>query len=319
MKLTEKYIIKKYFKPLTYGNIESLKLEDDVFFDPKKKIILSTDTYEEKIHFLNSADPAKFIKKIFRSSISDIICKGCAPFVYFLPLSIKKKNNKWFSKLKSELSKDSKKFKLFLGGGDTIKSKINSFTFTILGYPSKKPILRSGAKIDDDIYITGNLGDSYLGLLVLLKKINLNKQNKFFIKAFSEPDLPFKFSTKLHKFANSSTDISDGLIIDLKNICKASKCGAIISFEKIPFSKNTILANKLKQIRSIDIFSKGDDYQILFTANKTKRSLIVSMAKMTSTKVSRVGKIIQKRLVKLSKDDKIVNLTTANTGYIHKF
>ena len=37
MKLTEKHIIKKYFKPLTYGNIESLKLEDDVFFDPKKK------------------------------------------------------------------------------------------------------------------------------------------------------------------------------------------------------------------------------------------------------------------------------------------
>ena len=319
MKLTEKEIINKYLRPLTYGKKEALKLEDDIFYDNQKKIIFSTDTYEENIHFLNSSHPSKFIKKIFRSSISDIICKGCSPFVYFLSLSLKKTSSRWLSSLRSELKIDSKRFKLFLGGGDTIKSKKNSFTFSILGHTQNSPILRNGAKIGDDIYVTGNLGDSFIGLSILYKKKNLGKQNNYFKKIYLEPNLQFTFSKQLYKFANSSIDISDGLIIDLKNICKSSKCGAIITYENIPFSINAIIASKQKKIKLIDIFSRGDDYQILFTANKNKRNLIQSIAKKTLTKVSRVGKIIPKKLVKLSKSDKFIDLTTVNTGYIHKF
>ena len=170
MKITEKIIIDNYLRPLTFKNKESLNLLDDVYFDKKKKIVFSTDTFIEGKHFLYSSRPEKFVKKIFRATISDILCKGAKPTVYFLSLGINKTNKKWLQKLKKELYKESKKFGIFLGGGDTVNSKNTTITISVIGKVKKSPILRSGAKVNDDIYITGNLGDSYLGLLLNLKK-----------------------------------------------------------------------------------------------------------------------------------------------------
>ena len=76
-------LIKNYFQKLTKYNPSALKLNDDVFFDKKNKIVLSIDTYNEGVHYLNFNNPDKIIKKIIRSSISDIICKGVKP-KYFL-------------------------------------------------------------------------------------------------------------------------------------------------------------------------------------------------------------------------------------------
>ena len=317
MKITEKKIINNYLRPLTFGNTKALNLIDDVYYDPKKKIVFSTDTYEEDVHFLKSS---KFIKKIFRSSISDIICKGLMPKTYFLSLSINKFDKRWFKALKTVLKKESKKFGLFLGGGDTVKSnKKISVTISVLADAIKKPVLRSTAKKNDDIYVTGNLGDSYLGLLVYLKKKSFGKLNNYFKKSYDEPNLPYKFSKYLNKFASSSIDLSDGLITDLKNICHASKCGANVNFLNIPISKNAIFLLAKGQIDVLDIFSRGDDYQILFTANKKFRKQINLVSKKTSTKVTRLGKIVSGKIVEMTNRGKIVKLSVKNKGYIHNF
>ena len=320
MKITEKEIISKYLRSLTFNNNNSLNLMDDVYYDMKKKIIFSTDTYEEGIHFLNSVNSVKFIKKIFRSSISDIICKGCKPTTYFLSLSINKLKKKWLKNLKKELTKESKKFGIFLGGGDTVKSKKRlSVTISVIGDVVKKPILRSTAKINDDIYVTGNIGDSYLGLLVYLNRKSFGNLNKYFKKAYDEPILPFRFSKFLNRFASSSIDISDGLIADLENICIASKCGAHIYFSDLPISKNAKNILYKKKINFLNFFSKGDDYQILFTAHKKNRKKIDLISKKTTTKVTRLGKIVKGRLVKMTNSGVTVDLSTKNNGYIHRF
>ena len=103
------------------------------------------------------------------------MCKGAQPEVYFLSLSLNKANKKWLKVFSNELKIESKKFGLYLGGGDTIKSKKLSITISVLAYTNKTPVLRSNAKNNDDIYVTGNLGESYLGLLVAQKKIELFK------------------------------------------------------------------------------------------------------------------------------------------------
>ena len=319
MKINELKIINEYLVDLTFNNKSSLKLKDDVFYDTKKKIIFSTDTYEEGIHFLNSSNPKRFLKKIFRSSISDIYCKGSLPTTYFLSLSIKKINNNWLRTLKSELNKESKKYGLFLGGGDTIKSKKLSISISVLGHAGKKPVLRKGAKFDDDIYVTGNLGESYLGLLFNLKKIYSKKFINYFIKSYEQPKLPVKFSSYLHKFASSSIDISDGFLKDLKSICSAGNFGAEISFSALPFSSKTKNLCRIKKIKLIDVFSRGDDYQILFTAKRNHRKQIDSISIKTSTKVSRVGRITRNHEVKLNNGGKNVNISNVKTGFIHTF
>ena len=97
-------IIKKYFSKLSLNNKSSLNLNDDVFFDKSKKLVISVDTYVEGIHFIDFKNPELVIKKIIRSSISDLICKGVNPKYYFISGS----GEKIFFKKKSKFN-----FKIF--------------------------------------------------------------------------------------------------------------------------------------------------------------------------------------------------------------
>ena len=90
--MNEFEIIRKYFLRLSKTNKSSLNLNDDVFFDKSKKIVISVDTYVEGVHFINFKKPELVIKKIIRSSISDLICKGVKPKYYFISGSGNKKS-----------------------------------------------------------------------------------------------------------------------------------------------------------------------------------------------------------------------------------
>ena len=105
-------LINRYFSKLSSNNKSSLELNDDVFFDKSKKLVISVDTYVEGIHFINFKNPDLVIKKILRSSISDLICKGVKPKYYFISgsgnkKSFSKKNLKLISK---SLHQEQKKY-----------------------------------------------------------------------------------------------------------------------------------------------------------------------------------------------------------------
>ena len=313
--MNEFTIIKKYFSKLSKKNKGSFNLKDDIFFDYKKKIGISVDTYVEKTHFLNFENPGLIIKKVLRSSISDLICKGIKPQYYFIAFSGNKKhltkNN--LAKISLALKQEQKKYNILLSGGDTTIAEKLSITITVVGYSKRLPILRSGAKLNDDIYVTNTLGDSFLGLNILKKKIILNKKNRdYFINRFYHPNIPINFSKKMHLFANSSIDISDGFFQDLNHILSNSNFSSDIIVNKIPISN--YLHTYLKKIKKdmLKFISNGDDYQILFTACKNKKSLIKKISRATHTKVSLVG-IIKKKSVNDSL--KIFKYP----GYIHKF
>ena len=104
--MNEFEIIEKYFSGLTKNNKSSLKLNDDIFFDKSKKLAISVDSYVEGIHFIDFKKPHLVIKKIIRSSISDLICKGVEPKYYFISGS---GNKKFFTK--SNLTKISNSLK----------------------------------------------------------------------------------------------------------------------------------------------------------------------------------------------------------------
>ena len=192
--MNEFALIQKYFKKLTYNNPSALNLNDDVFFDKKNNVVVSSDTYVEGVHFLDFRKPDLVIKKIVRSSISDLYCKGVKPKFIFIGAS---GNNTSFSTknldlIYKSLKQEQKKYKFKLSGGDTTKSNQTVFTITSIGY-SKKIVQRNKCKNNDDIYVTGNLGDSYLGLLLLKKKLFLRstKQRKYFIQK-KEKTIPGK-------------------------------------------------------------------------------------------------------------------------------
>ena len=314
-------LIKNYFQKISNNNPYAKKLNDDVFFDKKRKLAISVDTYNEGIHFPNFKYPNLVIKKIIRSSISDLIAKGVKPEYYFISGSgnknkFTKRNLKMIS---NSLKQEQKKYGLKLSGGDTTNSSKISFSITSIGF-SKKIVERNNAKINDDIYVTGNIGDASIGLKVIKNNIKINsKLKKYFVKQFYCPNLPYKIYKEIDKFANTSMDISDGLIIDMKKLINKQKLSFDININKIPISKNFVFyLKKYKKLRSQYLFN-GDDYQILFTAPERKRLLIKSIGKKMNQKFTIIGKINngnKKNLIKL--DNKPLNLSKFK-GYSHKF
>ena len=320
--MNEFSVIKKYLSNISKNNRGSFDLSDDIFFDYKKKVGISIDSYVEGTHFLNFKNPNLVIKKALRGAISDLVCKGIIPKYYFMSCSGNKKHltQANLAKIKLALKQEQKKYNIFLAGGDTSYSNRLSITISVVGYSKKSPVLRSGAKVNDDIYITNTIGDAFVGLKLLKDKIKLSKKNSdYFVRRFYLPILPIKFSKKIHLFANSAIDVSDGFFQDLQHILSRSNLSSKIFKNKIPISSylNSYLIRTKKN--KLNFISNGDDYQILFTASKKMRHLIKKISKSTSTKVSIVGIVKNKSIYKNAKSTEEKFNFPKKLGYIHNF
>ena len=314
-------LIKNYFLKIAKNNKSALNLNDDVFFDKKRGVVISVDTYNIGTHFINFKSPDLVIKKILRSSISDLICKGVKPKFYFISGSGSKKtftkNNLY--KISKSLKSEQNKFNIDLCGGDTTFSNKLSFTITSLGY-SKKIIYRNKAKLNDDIYVTGNLGDSYLGFKTLSNKEKFNSKDKlYFVNKYYKPDLPLNLTKYLLKFANSSIDVSDGLIDDLSKMINRQTLSFHLFEKKIPVSKKLSNLIKKQRLNKINLISNGDDYQVLFTADVNKARIIQNASKTTGIKITKIGKIISGKDRSLIFDEKGKQIQAKSKGYIHQF
>ena len=314
-------LIKNYFSKIAKKNKSALNLNDDVFFDKKKGVVISVDTYNIGTHFINFKSPDLVIKKILRSSISDLICKGVKPKFYFISGSGNKKtftkNNLY--KISKSLKSEQNKFNIDLCGGDTTFSNKLSFTIISLGY-SNKIIYRNKAKLNDDIYVTGNLGDSYLGLKALSNKAKFkNKDKLFFVDKYYKPELPLNLTKYLFKFANSSIDVSDGLIDDLAKMINRQSLSFHLFENKIPVSNKLSNLIKKQRLNKINLISNGDDYQVLFTADIKKARIIQKASKTTGIKITKIGKIVSGKDRSLIFDEKGKQIRAKSKGYIHRF
>ena len=319
--MNEFKIINDYFKVLSKKNPAAKNLNDDVFFDSKSGMVISIDTYNSNVHFKGFKYPYLIIKKIIRSSLSDIICKGVIPKYYFLSGGGNKNTftKRNLSLISKSLKEEQKKYSIKIGGGDTVYSKIPTFTVTTIGF-AKSIIERNKAKIQDDIYVTGNLGDSFLGLkFIKNNKIGPKKFQKYFINKYYCPEIPFHFSKTLKNFANTSIDISDGLISDMYRLINKQNLSFEIDLNSIPISRNLTTYLKNYNKKKQELVFNGDDYQLLFTSSKKNRRKISSIAQKMNQKITIIGKInksYKSNILKLG--NKSLKLAKYK-GYSHKF
>ena len=314
-------LIKKYFSKLSKLNKSSLNLNDDVFFDKKKGLVITIDTYIDGIHFLNFKKPSLVIKKILRSSISDLICKGVIPKYYFISGSGNQEtfSNSNLTKIVKSLSQEQKKYKIFLSGGDTTFSNKLSFTVTSVGF-TKDIIYRNRAKLNDDIYVTGNLGDSFTGLQILKGKTKVEKKIKdYFVNKYYLPDIQINLTKQLFKFANTSIDVSDGLIGDLEKMINKQNLSYVLKENNIPISRYLLNLIQKKKLNKSNFISRGDDYQVLFTASPAKSRIILNTSKNLGIKITKIGKIISGSRKSIIIDQKGKQILLKNKGYTHQF
>ena len=125
---------------------------------------------------------------------------------------------------------------------------------------------------------------------------------------------------QIHKFANTSIDISDGLLADLDKMINSQKLSYKLFSQDIPISNNLKKTLDLKKLSKINCISKGDDYQVFyFQPLKNKRRIIKKITSNYRVKLTKIG-TIQSHVEKSSIiDDKNRQITLKNKGYFHRF
>ena len=273
---------------------------------------ISTDMLNENTHFFQNTDPFNLGWKALAVNISDIYAMGGVPKFALLAIALPKIKAGWMEEFSNGLFSCAKKYGVELIGGDTTKGPL-SISICILGEVLKKnALLRSNAKKEDDIWVTGELGLAALGLAKLQKKIQLPKSlSKKAIGALEKPMLHSSIIEIMAKLSNSAIDISDGLIADLNHILVASKVGADISLKDIPMNP------WLKKNKLIDIgLSGGVDYQLLFTSPKKNRDKINLLSKVPSIKLTKIGSIKKDKRLNII-DHKGMLYKLKKKGYDH--
>jgi len=308
---TEFELIEKYF------NKKSMKAhkgigDDAALFERDKDNYwaISTDMLNEKIHFLPNTNPYKLGWKAMAVNVSDILSMGASPMFALLSIALPKSNSEWLKKFSQGFFACCKLYNAELIGGDTTKGPL-SINVTVLGSVNKKNVLlRSGAKIEDDIWVTGELGLAALGLKIAKKNITApSTLSKKSMDALEKPVPDMIAIKKIHSFCNAGIDVSDGFIADLNHILNASKVGAKVFLDDLPIN------NWLRKNKKVDLaLYGGDDYQTILTASKKMRSTIEKLIKKNKLDISRVGFVTRDKKLVMDDHDKEIKL---KKGYEH--
>jgi thiamine-monophosphate kinase len=197
------------------------------------------------------------------------------------------------------------KYNIEIIGGNMTHCDTIVISITMIGEVDKNNLcLRSGAKPEDLIFVSGHLGNGRAGLRLFQENVDgFNKIRKNYL----EPKSQLDFSKKISQYVNSIIDVSDGLASEIKHICNESNCGAIIFKDKIPIDEDIrILAKKLNEDEYDYALYGGEDFQLLYTVSKENLEKIDGFL---------IGEITKDNKILLSlkgKEEKLVN-----NGYDH--
>lgn len=284
-------LIRDLLAPLAQ-NPSALGLRDDaaVFSAPKGyDLVVSTDALVSGVHFPAQTKASLVANRALACNISDLAAKGASLAGCTLNLGLSSEwDDLYMRELISAFGAGLKTWGLELWGGDTVRTPTGFLSLTVHGLvPHGKMVQRSGAQNGDDVYVTGVIGDGWLGL-----QQELGEQNHLddVRKAYSDPQPPLAFGQKLIDIATSSLDISDGLMADLDHLCHASAVRMDIQGSDIPYSgagQGYLNAGGALEM----LLGGGDDLQIGFTASPAKEAALRALAQATQTQLTKIGRV----------------------------
>ena len=287
-------------------------------------LLVTTDTLIEGIHFTDQTfSPEALGWKALAASISDIAAMGGRPRTAFLSIGLKPDSKVGFlESFMVGFHGLADKIGIVLAGGDTVESPTSAvITVTLLGDCLLEHVVyRSGARVGDDVWVTGPLGNAAAGLFLLQnKQAPAPSGYECLVRAHQKPMPPIDVGQALGEsgFAHAMIDISDGIAKDLGHICEQSGVGAVLQATSIPMSSHLLkLAAEAEKNPFQWALHGGEDYEFLFTASPADKENIESLtAKHSGRPAVKVGTIAQEDGILLAGQRGKVPLKSG--GYLH--
>jgi len=309
-------LIARYFTRPTRHTTLSIG-DDAALISPAHgmELAISVDMLVAGTHFFHDADAYKLGWKSLAVNVSDMAAMGANPRWATLAIALPEVNELWLAEFSRGLFACAEAFEVDLIGGDTTRGPL-TISVQIMGEtPTGKAIKRSGAKVNDDVWVSGTLGSAALGLAHLLGKTNISANElPVFLDALNAPTPRVALGLALRGIANSCIDVSDGLMADLGHILKASNLGARIELGHV--SCHAYLREKLTDaMHQQCVLAGGDDYELVFTAPKSQRAAIHQLSQQLNLPLSLIGETTHKSSLEVTFNDQKIDLS--KKGFDH--
>jgi thiamine-monophosphate kinase len=315
--LSEFELIARYFTRPTRHTV--LGIGDDAALlavTPGHELVASTDVMVEGAHFFPDVEPDSLGHKALAVNLSDLAAMGATPKWAMLALTLPKADEAWLEGFASGFFALAAEHDVDLIGGDTARGPRNICVQIMGEIPHGRALRRDGAKVGDDVWVSGHVGDAAAAVAHLKGDLKLRGSLLAHCLArLNRPAPRVALGRMLVGVANSAIDISDGLVADLGHICERSAVGAAIEFAAVPCSAELMpLLGHALVTRAI--LAGGDDYELCFTALAGRRSAIDALSGQTGLALTRIGRIVAgKGVVVVDQADK--PMSVKDGGFDH--
>jgi thiamine-monophosphate kinase len=291
-------LIHRYFeRPASNAPGVVLGIGDDCALlqpDAGQRLAISTDMLVEGRHFFPDVDPAALGHKALAVNLSDLAAMGAQPLGFTLALALPRADEAWLTGFTAGLFALADAAACPLVGGDTTQGPLN-LCITVFGQvPPGQELRRSGARVGDEVWVSGSLGDARLALEALLGECELTAEMLARVRRRLERPTPrLALGLALRGIASAAADVSDGLCGDLGHILEASGVGAELELDALLASNalSADLGTRPLQQQLRCALAGGDDYELVFTAPAGLRQAVLQAARSAATPVTRLGRI----------------------------
>ena len=264
------------------------------------QLVVSTDTLVSGVHFFADVAPAHLGHKALAVNLSDMAAMGAQPIAFTLALTLPQIDEAWLAEFSRGLWALADAHGCALIGGDTTRGSL-AISITVLGeLPAGAALLRSGAKADEGIYVSGTptdcIGQARAGLELAQGNARMGQLDMAdAAHAAARLELPsprVALGLALRGLASSCLDLSDGLVGDLQHILQASQVGAVLDLAALQqlAQQRPVLCNLNAQAQERCMLSGGDDYELLFTAPDQAVAALREAAAASGTVLTCIGR-----------------------------
>jgi thiamine-monophosphate kinase len=289
--------IRRFFAPLAGPGGLGL-LDDAAIVDCKagRRLVVTADAIVAGVHYLPDDPPDLIARKLLRVNLSDLAAMGATPRHYLLTTALPAElGPEWLALFAQGLDEDQRRFGIDLLGGDSVGTTGPAvLSLTAIGeVAAGMEVRRSGARPGDLIWVSGTIGDAFLGLGVLRGAFSqlAPEHRDYLIRRFQVPDPRTVLGPLLSGIAHAMIDVSDGLLADLGHICETSRvCGRVelASLPLSPAARAIVASDPAIRTR---LAGAGDDYELLFTAPADATEAIVDLSSRLGVPVTAIGKV----------------------------